>query len=71
MADENEGEGNKTAARRYNEAASRTAHKGALPDAEPRSDEERAAMEEAEQRGRQRAKEADPAVIRDYSKPAK
>lgn len=69
MAGKNEGEGNRTAARRYNEAAHKTAEKGveAQP---PRSDEERRDLERAEREGRSRAKEDDPAVERDYHKPS-
>ncbi len=70
MANKNEGEGNRTAARRYNEAASRTAKKGEPPEATPASDEEREALEAAEEAGRNRAKEHDPAVARDYRKPS-
>jgi hypothetical protein len=71
MAGRNEGEGNRTAARRYNEGAHKTAEKGDLPDAAPSSDEERQEMERAEQSGRARAKELDPAVERDFDKPTK
>jgi hypothetical protein len=71
MQDKNEGEGNRTAARRYNEGAKRTTQKGPPPSAAPISEEERRDLEEAERAGRKRAKEADPAVQRDYSKPAK
>jgi hypothetical protein len=70
MTQKNEGEGNRTAARRYNEGARRTARKGEPPAAAPQNDAERAAMEEAEREGRDRAKEHDPAVGRDYTKPA-
>lgn len=70
MTGKNEGEGNRTAARRYNEAARRTARKGEPPQAAPDSDQERAELEDAEAAGRERAKEQDPAVARDYSKPA-
>lgn len=71
MAGKNEGEGNRTAARRYNQAAEKTAKKGTQPEAEPRSDEERKEMERAEEVGRSRAKEFDPAVDRDFNKPTK
>ncbi|HEX6999643.1 MAG TPA: hypothetical protein VF322_16000 [Gammaproteobacteria bacterium] len=70
MANENEGEGSRTAARRYNEAASKTAKKPA-PDAAPDSEQEEREMERAEEQGRARAKEVDPAVDRDYSHPTK
>ena len=65
----NEGEGNRTAARRYNEGVKRTTSKGPPPSAAPSSEEERRELEEAERAGRERAKETDPAVQRDYSKP--
>lgn len=71
MAGRNEGEGNRTAARRYNEAAAKTAKKGERPDATPHSDDERREMEQAEREGRSRAKEIDPAVERDFDKPTK
>jgi hypothetical protein len=65
----NEGEGNRTAARRYNEGVKRTTKKGPPPSAAPSSEEERRELEEAERAGRERAKETDPAVQRDYSTP--
>lgn len=71
MAGKNEGEGSRTAARRYNEGAHKTAEKGDIPDAAPASDEERRRMEQAEEAGRSRAKEIDPAVERDFHKPTK
>ncbi len=67
----NEGEGNKTADRRYNEGAHKTAEIGNLPYPAPHSDQERQEMEDAEQKGKARAKEGDPSGKRDYSKPAK
>ncbi|HEY8518910.1 MAG TPA: hypothetical protein VIN61_02425 [Gammaproteobacteria bacterium] len=70
MGNRNEGEGNRTAAREYNEAASKTAKKPA-PDAAPRSEQEEREMERAEEQGRARAKELDPSVDRDYSRPTK
>jgi transaldolase len=51
MANRNEGEGSRTAARRYNEAARKTARRRRQPDPSPRSDEERRAMEQAEEEG--------------------
>jgi hypothetical protein len=71
MATKNEGEGSRTAARRYNEGAHKTAKKRDMPDAAPRSDEEQREMEAAEREGSSRAKERDPAVPRDYTKPTK
>jgi hypothetical protein len=43
--------------------------KGAPPKAAPDSEEQRRDLENAERAGRERAKEMDPAVQRDYSKP--
>ncbi len=67
----NEGEGSRTAARRYNEGARKTAERGTPETTEPLSDEERRELERAEQEGRGRAKEIDPAVGRDYDKPTR
>jgi len=71
MAGKNEGEGNRTAARRYNEGATKTANKRDLPDPRPQSAEEQNELEQAEREGRARAKEVDPAVKRDYSSPSR
>jgi hypothetical protein len=71
MPQRNEGEGNRTAARRYNEGARKTAERGVQEKPESLSDEERRELEQAENEGRARAKELDPAVDRDYTKPAK
>jgi hypothetical protein len=70
VGNRNEGEGNRTAARQYNEGATKTAREK-IPDASPRSEREKKEMEEAEEQGRARAKELDPAVDRDYSRPTK
>lgn len=71
MPQRNEGEGNRTAARRYNEGAHKTAERGVSEKPEALSDEERRELERAEQEGRERAKEIDPAVSRDYDKPTR
>ena len=71
MSGRNEGEGNRTAARRYNEGAHETARKGKQPEASPKSEQERREMEEGEKTGRARAKEIDPSVERDFDKPTK
>jgi len=68
MPQRNEGEGNRTAARRYNEGAHKTAERGTKADPQPKTEEERREMEKAEKEGRERAKEVDPAVDRDYRK---
>ncbi len=66
----NEGEGNRTAARRYNEAVHATARK-AGDGARVKSEEERREIEDAEEAGRRRAKEFDPEVDRDFRKGTK
>ncbi|MGB7214888.1 MAG: hypothetical protein WBE98_07605 [Gammaproteobacteria bacterium] len=65
----NEGEGSRTAARKYNEGARKTAERGVNEKPEALSDDERRELERAEREGRERAKEIDPAVSRDYDKP--
>jgi hypothetical protein len=64
-----QGEGDYEAARRFNEAEAEFVKAGRVPDAAdkaaPRSSNEKEEMERAEQRGRQRAKEEDPAVSGD------
>jgi hypothetical protein len=71
MADRNEGEGSRSAARQYNEGATKTAHKKKMPNAAPRSEQEREEMERAEEAGRARAKELDPEEDRNYSRSTK
>ena len=71
VANRNEGEGSRSAAREYNEAATKTARKKKIPNAAPRSEREREEMEQAEEEGRARAKELDSAEDRDYSRPTK
>ena len=71
MADRNEGEGSRSAARQYNEGATKTARKKRIPNAAPRSDQEREEMERAEKEGRARAKDLDPEEDLDYSRPTK
>lgn len=71
MPQKNEGEGNRTAARRYNEGARKTAERGIQEKPENLSDEERLELERAEEEGRSRAKELDPSVDRDYQKPTR
>lgn len=71
MPQRNEGEGSRTAARRYNEGAHETAKGGVPEQPEALSDEERRELERAEKEGRSRAKEDDPALERDYTKPTR
>jgi hypothetical protein len=67
---QNQGEGNRDAARQYNEATQEHVKSGkveqAARDAEKQSPQE---AERAEAEGRAHAKELDPEVDRDYSKP--
>jgi hypothetical protein len=71
MPQRNEGEGNRTAARRYNEGAHKTAERGIQEKPEDLTEEERLELERAEKEGRSHAKETDPAVDRDYKKPTR
>jgi hypothetical protein len=71
VGNRNEGEGSRSAARQYNEGATKTARKKKMPSAAPRSEQEREEMERAEEEGRSRAKEFDPAVDRDFTRPTK
>lgn len=67
MADKNQGEGNRDAAKHYNEATEKFVKSGkvdqAARDAKPDP--------EAEKQGRDRAKEFDPQEDRDYTRPEK
>ncbi|HEX5419530.1 MAG TPA: hypothetical protein VFY39_05995 [Gammaproteobacteria bacterium] len=71
MAGTNEGEGNRTAARRYNEAVRETVKKGKAGDSRPLSEAEQRELEKAEEVGKTRAKEFDPEEDIDFKKPAK
>jgi hypothetical protein len=66
---EMQGEGNKEAAKNYNEAQQEFVKSGrvdqAAEDAKPKSKEEAEELEHAEAEGLSRAKEEDPAVHRD------
>jgi hypothetical protein len=70
----NQGEGNRTADRRYREATREfvDSERGrkAMRDVGELSDEEQRDIENAEQQAKQRAKEHDPAERRNPSKPA-
>ncbi len=65
----NEGEGSRTAARAYNKGVKKTVASGAVAqkarNAKPKSEQEKQKLREAEQAGKARAKEEDPAVKRD------
>jgi uncharacterized protein (TIGR02284 family) len=75
MKQRNEGEGNKTAAKEYNEATKKFARSGQVErKAEEalaaRSGAEKQSLEQAEKAGRRKAKEEDPQVRREPVKPA-
>ena len=65
--DRNQGEGNRDAARHYNEATEKFVKSGKVDEAARKAKEDPA----AEQKGRARAKEFDPSEDRDYTKPEK
>jgi len=67
MADRNQGEGNRDAARHYNEATEKFVKSGKVEDAARNAKDDPV----AEQKGRERAKEFDPEEDRDYTKPEK
>jgi hypothetical protein len=66
----NQGEGNVTAARRYNEDQREFVQSGRVEDAArgaaPRNPDESRSMADAEREGRSHAREEDPSVPRDY-----
>lgn len=68
----NQGEGDRESARRFNRNAQEFVESGKVDDAARRAGEgDQKEMDQAEKAGRERAKELDPAVERDYTKPAK
>ncbi len=67
MADQNQGEGDRESARRYNEDTQKYVKSGKVDKAAREATED----PQAEQKGRERAKEEDPELHRDYSKPEK
>ena len=68
---ENEGEGSRTAARRYNEATQASVKKQGHDSGAKLSDKERREAEAAEEAGKRRAKELDPEEHRDFDHPTK
>lgn len=75
-SDRNEGEGSRTAARQFNKQAREFAKSGKVDAAAEKAKEalqgpEREELKEAEAKGQERAREQDPAVGRDYTKPKK
>lgn len=74
MADKprNQGEGDRESAKRYNENTQKFVESGKVDEAARRAGKgDQQELERAEQIGKDRAKELDPAVDRDYSKPSK
>lgn len=67
-----QGEGDKEAAREYNEATRAFVESGKVDEAAERAGEQDPAeAKQAEKAGEERAKEKDPAVHREYDKPTK
>jgi hypothetical protein len=71
MPGKNEGEGSRTAARRYNEATQASVEKQGREARSKLSDQERREAEAAEEAGKRRAKELDPEEHRDFDHPTK
>ena len=68
----NQGEGDRESARRFNKAEQEFVKSGKVEKAARKAGEgDKSEMERAEKAGKERAKEFDPAVERDYSKPTK
>lgn len=68
----NQGEGDRESARRFNNAEQEFVKSGKVEKAARKAGKgDKAEMERAEKTGKERAKEFDPAVERDYSKPTK
>lgn len=67
MAGKNQGEGNRDAARHYNEATQKFVKAGKVNKALKKAKDD----PEAERKARARSKELDPQDRRDYSKPQK
>jgi len=67
-----QGEGDKEAARHYDEKTREFVESGKVGEAaEKAAEQDPAEAESAEQAGRERSKEQDPAVHRDYHKPTR
>lgn len=67
MAGKNQGEGDRESARRYNQDTEKFVKSGKVDKAAREAQEDT----DAEEKGRERAKEDDPQLHRDYSKPEK
>lgn len=67
---QNQGEGNREAAREYNEATQEFVESGKVDEAAERAkDQNPDEAREAEEAGLEKAREKDPSVVRDYDKP--
>jgi len=67
-----QGEGDRESAKRYNEDTREFVESGKVDEAARKAGEgDKEEMERAEKAGKDRAKELDPAVDRNYSKPTK
>nr|WP_296748326.1 hypothetical protein [Thioalkalivibrio sp.] len=67
-----QGEGDRESAKRYNKDTKEFVRSGRVEEAARKAGEgDEKEMERAEKSGEDRAKELDPAVARDYSKPTK
>lgn len=70
--DENQGEGDREAAEHYNEATREFVESGKVDEAAERAaGQDPQEARESEHRGKERAREEDPALHRDYDKPEK
>lgn len=68
----NQGEGDRESAKRYNEKTRKFVESGKVDEAARKAGKgDKQEVERAEQAGKDRAKELDPAGSRDYSKPTK
>lgn len=71
-SDENQGEGDRESAKRYNEATRKFVESGKVDEAARKAaGQDPAEAKKSERKGRERAKEVDPAVHREYEKPVK
>ncbi len=68
---QNQGEGDRESAKRYNEATREFVQSGKVDEAAESAEQDPEEAKESERAGRQHAKELDPAVHRDYEKSEK
>lgn len=69
--DTNQGEGDREAAKRYNEATKEFVESGEMEKAPDPSHQSEEAARNAEEEGKSRAKELDPEIHRDYDEATK